>query len=97
MAARFPLPPALAAPAPLETVLAGSRDAHARQRELVRASLFRCPDKGAAKSAALVGLQRDVGAGGLTRPQPGSSQTIGAATITVAPIASAATPIESSA
>jgi hypothetical protein len=51
MAARFPLPPALSAPAPLDTLLAGSRDAHARQRELVRASLFRCPDKGAAKSA----------------------------------------------
>ena len=49
MAARFPLPPALAAPAQLQTVLATERDLHARQRELVRASLFRCPDKGGAK------------------------------------------------
>jgi hypothetical protein len=47
MAARFPLPPALATPAPLQTVLGTERDFHARQRELVRASLFRCPDKGA--------------------------------------------------
>jgi hypothetical protein len=30
-------------------MLVTERDAHARQRELVRASLFRCPDKGAAK------------------------------------------------
>jgi hypothetical protein len=49
MAARFPLPPVLATPAPLQTVLAGQRDAHVRQRELVRASLVRCPDKRAAK------------------------------------------------
>jgi hypothetical protein len=47
MAAPFPLPPALAAPAPLPTVLAPGRDTHARQRDLVRASLFSCPDKGA--------------------------------------------------
>jgi hypothetical protein len=51
MAARFPLTPILAAPAPLQTVLATQRDLHARQRELVRASLFRCPDKGAAKQS----------------------------------------------
>jgi hypothetical protein len=49
MAARFPLPPVLAHPQPLQTVLATQRDSHARQRELVRASLFRCPDKGGAK------------------------------------------------
>ena len=47
MSAPFPLPPALAAPAPLQTALAPGRELHARQRELVRASLFRCPDKGA--------------------------------------------------
>ena len=39
----------MATPAPLQAVLATQRDAHARQRELVRASLFRCPDKGAPK------------------------------------------------
>ena len=50
MAARFPLPPALSAPARLDSILAAQRDLHARQRELVRASLFRCPDKGAAKT-----------------------------------------------
>jgi hypothetical protein len=50
MAAPFPLPPALAAPAPLPAVLAPGRAMHARQRELVAASLFRCPDKGAGKS-----------------------------------------------
>jgi hypothetical protein len=50
MAARFPLPPALATPARLDVVLATERDLHARQRELVRASLFRCPDKGSAKT-----------------------------------------------
>jgi hypothetical protein len=49
MAASFPRPPVLAAPARLQTVLATERDLHARQRELVRASLFRCPDKGGAK------------------------------------------------
>jgi hypothetical protein len=49
MAARFPLPPALANSSRLQTVLASERDLHARQRELVRASLFRCPDKGGAK------------------------------------------------
>jgi len=31
----------------MPAVLAPGRDLHARQRELVRASLFRCPDKGA--------------------------------------------------
>jgi hypothetical protein len=51
MAARFPLPPVLATPAPLPSVLAPGHDMHARQRELVRASLLRCPDKGAAKPA----------------------------------------------
>jgi hypothetical protein len=50
MAAPFPRPPVLATPARLETVLATERDAHARQRELVRASLFRCPDKGGPKT-----------------------------------------------
>jgi hypothetical protein len=49
MAARFPLPPVLASTSRLQTVLATERDLHARQRELVRASLFRCPDKGGAK------------------------------------------------
>jgi len=49
MAAPFPRPPLLAVPAPLQTLLATERDLHARQRELVRASLFRCPDKGGAK------------------------------------------------
>ena len=49
MAARFPLPPALVSSPQLQTVLATERDLHARQRELVRASLFRCPDKGGAK------------------------------------------------
>jgi hypothetical protein len=49
MAAPFPLPPLLATPAPLPAVLAPGRDMHARQRDLVRASLLRCPDKGAAK------------------------------------------------
>ncbi len=49
MAARFPLPPVLANSSQLQTVLATERDLHARQRELVRASLFRCPDKGGAK------------------------------------------------
>jgi hypothetical protein len=49
MAAPFPQPPALA-PVHVNAVLANARDAHARQRELVRASLFRCPDKGAAKT-----------------------------------------------
>lgn len=49
MAARFPLPPVLASSPQLQTVLATERDLHARQRELVRASLFRCPDKGSAK------------------------------------------------
>lgn len=48
MAASFPLPPVLANPGRLQTVLASQHDLHARQRELVRASLFRCPDKGAA-------------------------------------------------
>jgi hypothetical protein len=51
MAARFPLTPVLASPAPLQKVLATPRDLHTRQRELVRASLVRCPDKGAAKHA----------------------------------------------
>ncbi len=51
MASRFPLPPALSAPAHLQSVLATERDLHARQRELVRASLFRCPDKGAGSRA----------------------------------------------
>jgi hypothetical protein len=51
MAARFPLPPVLASSPRIQTVLATERDVHARQRELVRASLFRCPDKGAAKHA----------------------------------------------
>jgi hypothetical protein len=50
MAAPFPLPPALADSTRLQSVLATERDLHARQRELVRASLFRCPDKGAAKN-----------------------------------------------
>ncbi|HKH18084.1 MAG TPA: hypothetical protein VKA57_11205 [Solirubrobacteraceae bacterium] len=50
MAAPFPRPPVLATPARLDTVLSTQRDAHARQRELVRASLFRCPDKGGPKS-----------------------------------------------
>jgi hypothetical protein len=49
MPAPFPLPPVLATPAPLPAVLAPGRDMHARQRDLVRASLLRCPDKGAAK------------------------------------------------
>jgi len=49
MAAPFPLPPVLAMPAPLPTALAPGRELHARQRDLVRASLLRCPDKGAAK------------------------------------------------
>jgi hypothetical protein len=49
MSARFPLPPALATPAQIHTLLASERDSHSRQRELVRASLFRCPDKGGAK------------------------------------------------
>jgi hypothetical protein len=30
---------------PLQTLLATERDAHRRQRELVRASLFLCPGK----------------------------------------------------
>ena len=47
MSAPFPLPPALATPAPMPAVLAPGRDLHSRQRDLVRASLFRCPDKGA--------------------------------------------------
>jgi hypothetical protein len=51
MAARFPLPPVLASSPRIQTVLTTERDVHARQRELVRASLFRCPDKGAAKHA----------------------------------------------
>jgi hypothetical protein len=51
MAARFPLPPVLASSPRIATVLATERDIHARQRELVRASLFRCPDKGAGKHA----------------------------------------------
>jgi hypothetical protein len=51
MTARLPQPPLLAAPARLQRMLATERDAHARQRELVRASLFRCPDKGAPKQA----------------------------------------------
>jgi hypothetical protein len=50
MAAPFPLPPVLATPAPLQALLAPGRDMHARQRDLVRASLLRCPDKGAAKT-----------------------------------------------
>jgi len=49
MDARFPLPPALSAPARLQAVLATERDMHARQRELVRASLFSCPDKGGSR------------------------------------------------
>jgi len=49
MAAPFPLPPALSTPAPLQTVLASGADLHARQRELVRASLFACPDKGSSQ------------------------------------------------
>jgi hypothetical protein len=49
MAARYPLTPALTAPVQVQRMLATERDAHARQRELVRASLFRCPDSGAAK------------------------------------------------
>jgi hypothetical protein len=53
MASRFPLPPALAAPTQLHAVLATERDLHARQRELVRASLFRCPDKGSGTRAQL--------------------------------------------
>jgi hypothetical protein len=48
MAARYPLPPTLATPAPMPAVLATGCP-HTRQRELVRASLFRCPDKGSAK------------------------------------------------
>lgn len=51
MAARFPLTPVLATPAPLQNLLATHRDLHTRQRELVRASLFRCPDKGSAKQS----------------------------------------------
>jgi hypothetical protein len=51
MAARFPLPPVLASSTQLQSVLATERDLHARQRELVRASLFRCPDKGTGKHA----------------------------------------------
>jgi hypothetical protein len=50
MARSFPLPPVLATPAPLPTVLAPGRDLHARQRDLVRASLLRCPDKAATKT-----------------------------------------------
>ncbi len=46
MAASFPLPPALSTPAPLQTVLANGADLHTRQRELVRASLFRLPRQG---------------------------------------------------
>ena len=49
MAARYPITPAPAAPAQIQRMLATERDAHARQRELVRASLFHCPDSGAAK------------------------------------------------
>ena len=49
MDAPFPLPPVLATPAPLPMALAPGRELHARQRDLVRASLLRCPDKGAAK------------------------------------------------
>ena len=49
MPGHLPQPPVLAAPARLQRMLVTERDAHARQRELVRASLFRCPDKGAPK------------------------------------------------
>lgn len=47
--AAFPLPPALASSPRIQTVLATERDFHARQRELVRASLLRCPDRVAPK------------------------------------------------
>jgi hypothetical protein len=36
---------------PLQTLLATERDAHRRQRELVRASLFLCPGKAEAGEA----------------------------------------------
>ena len=49
-AASFPLPPVLTAPSPLSALLAPERNAHERQRELVRASLLRCPRETRAKA-----------------------------------------------
>ena len=43
---------------PLQTLLATERDAHRRQRELVRASLFLCPGKGEAPGAGRVARPR---------------------------------------
>jgi hypothetical protein len=47
---RFPRPSSFQAAA-VQSLLATERDAHRRQRELVRASLVMCPGKGAARGA----------------------------------------------
>ncbi len=44
--------PAVTSSAALRVVLATEPDAHRRQRELVRASLFSCPGKGRAATRA---------------------------------------------
>jgi hypothetical protein len=46
MARSFPIPqPSTFQAAAVQTLLASERDAHRRQRELVRASLMMCPGK----------------------------------------------------
>jgi hypothetical protein len=47
---RFPRPSSFQAAA-VQSLLATERDAHRRQRELVRASLVMCPGKGATRAA----------------------------------------------
>jgi hypothetical protein len=47
---RFPRPASYQAAA-VQSLLATERDAHRRQRELVRASLVMCPGKGAMRGA----------------------------------------------
>ena len=52
MAASFPIPqPSSVQAAAVQTLLASERDAHRRQRELVRASLFLCPGKPGPRAA----------------------------------------------
>jgi hypothetical protein len=51
---RFPRPTSFQAAA-VQSLLATERDAHRRQRELVRASLVMCPGKGATRAARTAG------------------------------------------
>jgi hypothetical protein len=52
MAASLTTSPLVTSSAALRVLLATEPDAHRRQRELVRASLYRCPGKGRAATRA---------------------------------------------